>query len=219
MATVGHGAEPRNRRRGKLFRRQTRPLFGLTTSIAPATCSRCPIFCLSCSQRKFRRACRRAPPRICAGSSPTRSSAPGSPTRAPGPSSPHAGSRPRSRVDRAGRRARRRRGGGAPAPRRRAGQEDVKEGRKGPRVGAPEGAIQGLLRSAGLNAIHEAKVAADKKGDFYLALIEKPGRPAIDVIAEVVPEVVKTFPWPKSMRWGEPSRQSGSLAWVRPLHS
>jgi glycyl-tRNA synthetase beta chain len=98
-------------------------------------------------------------------------------------------------------------------------QPDVKEERKGPRVGAPEGAIQGFLRSAGLNSIHEAKVAADKKGDFYLALIEKPGRPAIDVIAEIVPEVVKTFPWPKSMRWGEPSRQSGSLAWVRPLHS
>jgi glycyl-tRNA synthetase beta chain len=98
-------------------------------------------------------------------------------------------------------------------------QPDVKEERKGPRVGAPEGAIQGFLRSAGLNSIHDAKVAADKKGDFYLALIEKPGRPAIDVIAEIVPEVVKTFPWPKSMRWGEPSRQSGSLAWVRPLHS
>ncbi len=98
-------------------------------------------------------------------------------------------------------------------------QPDVKEERKGPRVGAPEGAIQGFLRSAGLNSIHEAKVAADKKGDFYLALIEKPGRPAIDVIAEIVPEVVKTFPWPKSMRWGEPSRQSGSFAWVRPLHS
>jgi glycyl-tRNA synthetase beta chain len=98
-------------------------------------------------------------------------------------------------------------------------QPDMKEERKGPRVGAPEGAIQGFLRSAGLNSIHEAKVVADKKGDFYLALIEKPGRPAIDVIAEIVPEVVKTFPWPKSMRWGEPSRRPGSLAWVRPLHS
>ena len=98
-------------------------------------------------------------------------------------------------------------------------QPDVKEEKKGPRVGAPEGAIQGFLRSTGLSSIHEAKVAADKKGDFYLALIEKPGRPAIDVIAEIVPEVVKTFPWPKAMRWGPPSRQPGSLAWVRPLHS
>jgi glycyl-tRNA synthetase beta chain len=98
-------------------------------------------------------------------------------------------------------------------------QPDVKEEKKGPRVGAPEGAIQGFLRSTGLSSIHEAKVAADKKGDFYLAVIEKPGRPAIDVIAEIVPEVVKTFPWPKAMRWGSPSRESGSLAWVRPLHS
>src|SRR5205823_6267601 len=58
-----------------------------------------------------------------------------------------------------------------------------------------------------------------QRGDFYLALIEKPGRPAIEVIAEIVAEVVKTFPWPKSMRWGEQSQQPGSLAWVRPLHS
>jgi glycyl-tRNA synthetase beta chain len=86
-------------------------------------------------------------------------------------------------------------------------------------VGAPEGAIQGFLRAAGLKSISEAKVVPDKRGDFYLAVIEKPGRPAIEVIAEIVPEVVKTFPWPKSMRWGEQSAQSGSLGWVRPLHS
>jgi glycyl-tRNA synthetase beta chain len=98
-------------------------------------------------------------------------------------------------------------------------QSDVKEEKKGPRVGAPEGAIQGFLRSAGLRSIDEAKVAPDKKGDFYVAVIEKPGRPAIDVIAEIVPDVVKTFPWPKSMRWGEQSARPGSLGWVRPLHS
>ncbi|MBV8239400.1 MAG: glycine--tRNA ligase subunit beta, partial [Hyphomicrobiales bacterium] len=98
-------------------------------------------------------------------------------------------------------------------------QPDVKEEKKGPRVGAPEGAIQGFLRAAGLKSIGEAKVVSDKKGDFYLAVSEKPGRPAIEVIAEIVPAVVKTFPWPKSMRWGEQSAQSGSLGWVRPLHS
>jgi glycyl-tRNA synthetase beta chain len=98
-------------------------------------------------------------------------------------------------------------------------QPDVKEEKKGPRVGAPAGAIQGFLRAAGLKTISEAKVVPDKKGDFYLAVIEKPGRPAIEVIAEIVPEVVKTFPWPKSMRWGEQSAQPGSLGWVRPLHS
>ena len=98
-------------------------------------------------------------------------------------------------------------------------QPDVKEEKKGPRVGAPESAIQGFLRAAGLKSIGEAKIMPDKRGDFYVAVIDKPGRPAIDVLAEIVPEVVKTFPWPKSMRWGEQSQQPGSLAWVRPLHS
>jgi glycyl-tRNA synthetase beta chain len=98
-------------------------------------------------------------------------------------------------------------------------QPDVKEEKKGPRVGAPEGAVQGFLRAAGLKSISEAKVQPDKKGDFYLAVIEKPGRPAIDVIGEIVPEVVKAFPWPKAMRWGEASAKPGALGWVRPLHS
>src|SRR5262245_4628370 len=98
-------------------------------------------------------------------------------------------------------------------------QPDVREEKKGPRVGAPAGAIHGFLRAAGLKSISEAKVQPDKKGDFYLAVIEKPGRPAIEVIAEIVPEVIKTFPWPKSMRWGKQSAKPGSLTWVRPLHS
>jgi glycyl-tRNA synthetase beta chain len=98
-------------------------------------------------------------------------------------------------------------------------QPDVREEKKGPRVGAPDGAIQGFLRAAGLKSISEAKVQPDKKGDFYVALIEKPGRPAIDVIGEIVPEVVKSFPWPKAMRWGEESAKPGALGWVRPLHS
>ena len=93
-------------------------------------------------------------------------------------------------------------------------QPDVKEEKKGPRVGAPEGAIAGFLKNAGLKSIKEAKVQQDKKGDFYLAVVEKPGRVAIEVIAEIVPEVVRGFPWPKAMRWG-----SGRLTWVRPLHS
>jgi glycyl-tRNA synthetase beta chain len=98
-------------------------------------------------------------------------------------------------------------------------QPDVKEEKKGPRVGAPDGAIQGFLRAAGLKSIKEAKVQPDKKGDFYVAVIEKPGRSAIEVIGEIVPEVVKTFPWPKSMRWGEQSAKPNALGWVRPLHS
>jgi glycyl-tRNA synthetase beta chain len=99
-------------------------------------------------------------------------------------------------------------------------QPDVREEKKGPRVGAPEGAIQGFLKAAGLKSIKDAKVEKDaKKGDFYVAVIEKKGRTAIDVIAEIVPEVVKTFPWPKSMRWGERSAKPGALGWVRPLQS
>ncbi len=91
----------------------------------------------------------------------------------------------------------------------------VAEERKGPRVGAPEKAIQGFLRGAGLSSIDHAEVVSDpKKGDFYVARIDKPGRPASDIIAEVVPETAAKFPWPKSMRWG-----SGDFQWVRPLHS
>jgi glycyl-tRNA synthetase beta chain len=98
-------------------------------------------------------------------------------------------------------------------------QPDVREEKKGPRVGAPENAIAGFLKAAGLKSINDAKVQPDKKGDFYVAVIEKPGRAAIDVIGDIIPEVIKTFPWPKSMRWGEESKEPGALNWVRPLHS
>ena len=81
-------------------------------------------------------------------------------------------------------------------------QPDIKEEKKGPRVGAPENAIAGFLKAAGLASIKDAKVQPDKKGDFYVAVIEKQGRAAIDVVAEMVPDIVRTFPWPKSMRWG-----------------
>src|SRR3954470_14755846 len=84
-------------------------------------------------------------------------------------------------------------------------QPDVKEERKGPRVGANEKAIAGFLKAAGLTSIEQAKVQSDPKGDFYLALTEKSGKPAIEVIAGIVPEVAKAFPWPKAMRWGEAS--------------
>ncbi|MCL4711019.1 MAG: glycine--tRNA ligase subunit beta [Pseudorhodoplanes sp.] len=99
-------------------------------------------------------------------------------------------------------------------------QPDLKEEKKGPRVGAPQAAIDGFLKSAGLASLDQAKVEKDpKKGEFYVAVVEKKGRPAIDVIGEIVPEVVRAFPWPKSMRWGAASAQPGALTWVRPLHS
>ncbi len=96
---------------------------------------------------------------------------------------------------------------------------DQREERKGPRVGAPDKAIEGFLKGAGLASIEQATVQPDKKGDFYVAVIEKPGRPAPKVIAEFMPGIVKSFPWPKSMRWGDSSAIAGSLTWVRPLHS
>ena len=93
-------------------------------------------------------------------------------------------------------------------------QPDIKEQKKGPRVGAPENAIAGFLKAAGLKSIKNAKVQPDKKGDFYVAVIDRPGRSVIEVIAEIISEVARTFPWPKSMRWG-----NGRFNWVRPLHS
>jgi glycyl-tRNA synthetase beta chain len=99
-------------------------------------------------------------------------------------------------------------------------QADLKEERKGPRVGGPQAAIAGFLKAAGLASLDEAQIQRDpKKGDFYVALIEKPGRATIDVLAEILPVIVRTFPWPKSMRWGERSAKSGALSWVRPLHA
>ena len=94
-------------------------------------------------------------------------------------------------------------------------QPDVREEKKGPRVGAPAAALQGFLKAAGLASIDQAQIQSDpKKGDFYIARIERTGRPASAVLTEILPAIVRTFPWPKSMRWG-----AGSLQWVRPLHS
>ncbi len=91
---------------------------------------------------------------------------------------------------------------------------DQKEERKGPRTDAPEQAIQGFLKSAGVTLDQCDVVEDPKKGSFYVARIDKPGRDTAGVIAGLVPDVIRKFPWPKSMRWG-----SGQLRWVRPLQS
>ncbi|KAA3502926.1 glycine--tRNA ligase subunit beta [Rhizobium rhizogenes] len=109
---------------------------------------------------------------------------------------------------------------------------DVREEKKGPRTDANEKAIEGFLRGAGLSDISEAQVVSDpKKGDFYIAIINRPGRPAEEIIAEVMPGIIRSFPWPKSMRSGPASMPKGSsyagiegkgsesLRWVRPLQS
>ncbi len=98
-------------------------------------------------------------------------------------------------------------------------QPDTRDERKGPRVGAPEGAIQGFLKAAGLASIDQATVTEDKKGAFYTAVIARQGRDTIEVLAEILPGIVRSFPWPKSMRWGKGSASPEPLRWVRPLQS
>ncbi|WP_458790980.1 glycine--tRNA ligase subunit beta [Yoonia sp. MH D7] len=89
----------------------------------------------------------------------------------------------------------------------------TREERKGPKVGAPQQAIDGFLRGAGLT-MDDLEIRDDKKGQIYFAVTTKPGRKSADIIAEVLEQTIRNFPWPKSMRWG-----TGTLKWVRPLHS
>ncbi|WP_170458598.1 glycine--tRNA ligase subunit beta [Ruegeria arenilitoris] len=89
----------------------------------------------------------------------------------------------------------------------------IREERKGPKVGAPDKAIEGFLRGAGISR-DQLEERETPKGAVYFATIEKPGRPAAEIVAEVLADTIRNFPWPKSMRWG-----SGALRWVRPLHS
>jgi glycyl-tRNA synthetase beta chain len=94
-----------------------------------------------------------------------------------------------------------------------AGSDDVTEERKGPKVGAPDKAVEGFLRGAGLSSIDEAEIRSDpKKGDFYVATRTIPGRATPDIVAELIPEIMRNFHWPKSMRTGR-----GEMRWVRPL--
>jgi glycyl-tRNA synthetase beta chain len=110
--------------------------------------------------------------------------------------------------------------------------KDVREEIKGPSTKAPEQAVQGFLRKAGLSDVSQAHVHSDpKKGDFYVAHVSRPGRAAEEVIAELVPATIRKFPWPKEMRWGAASGPKGrsysgiegrggeTLRWVRPLQS
>lgn len=89
---------------------------------------------------------------------------------------------------------------------------DVSEERKGPRVGSPERALEGFMRGAGISDISEAEIRSDKKGDFYVAVIQKSGRDTAEILAEAIPAVMGEFPWPKSMKSGD-----SDFRWVRPL--
>ncbi|MBN2760870.1 MAG: glycine--tRNA ligase subunit beta, partial [Rhodobacteraceae bacterium] len=89
----------------------------------------------------------------------------------------------------------------------------LREERRGPKVGAPEKAVEGFLRSTGLS-MDDLSIQDDKKGQVYVAHVTTEGRAAPVIVAEVLERTIRNFPWPKSMRWG-----AGSLRWVRPLHS
>lgn len=92
---------------------------------------------------------------------------------------------------------------------------DVSEERKGPRVGSPEKALAGFLRGAGLSDISESEIRTDpKKGEFYVAILNSEGRDTKDILAELIPDVMQNFPWPKSMKSG-----ASTFRWVRPLQS
>jgi glycyl-tRNA synthetase beta chain len=90
--------------------------------------------------------------------------------------------------------------------------EAVSEETKGPKVGAPPQALEGFLRKTGL--MQDQLVERD---GVYFAVVEKAGRATADVLAEAIPAIVRAFPWPKSMRWGNASLSTESLRWVRPL--
>ncbi len=92
---------------------------------------------------------------------------------------------------------------------------EVREERKGPKVGAPQPALDGFIRAAGISSLAEARIQSDpKKGDFYVVDIVKAGAKTTEILAELLPNIIQNFPWPKSMRWG-----TGNLRWVRPIHS
>jgi glycyl-tRNA synthetase beta chain len=97
---------------------------------------------------------------------------------------------------------------------------DTREEKKGPRTDAPQAAIDGFLRAAGLSSIDHAEKQSDpKKGEFYVAVISRPGRSVEEIVTAVMPDIIRNFPWPKSMRSGATSARPGAFRWVRPLQS
>ena len=93
-----------------------------------------------------------------------------------------------------------------------AARADVNEEKRGPRVGAPEQAVQGFLKGAGLASLDQAEKRDTGKGEFWFAVIDKKGGPTTDALPGIVDAAMKALPWPKSMKWG-----SGTMQWVRPL--
>jgi glycyl-tRNA synthetase beta chain len=90
--------------------------------------------------------------------------------------------------------------------------EAVREETKGPKASAPAQALEGFLRKTGLS-----REQLEERDGVFFAVVEKPGRATTDVLAQAIPAIVRAFPWPKSMRWGDASLSTESLRWVRPL--
>jgi glycyl-tRNA synthetase beta chain len=95
-----------------------------------------------------------------------------------------------------------------------AARADVSEERRGPRVGAPDQAVQGFLKATGLGSLDQAEKRDTGKGEFWFAVIRKKGGPTAEVLPGIIDTVMRTLPWPKSMKWS-----SGTRHWVRPLLS
>jgi glycyl-tRNA synthetase beta chain len=91
---------------------------------------------------------------------------------------------------------------------------DVSEERRGPRVGAPEQAVQGFLKATGLASLDQAEKRDTGKGEFWFAVIARKGGPTTEALPGIIDAAMKALPWPKSMKWG-----SGAMTWVRPLQS
>src|SRR5579883_37108 len=99
-------------------------------------------------------------------------------------------------------------------------QPEQTEERRGPRVGCAPQAVDGFLKSVGLSHIDQLKILHDpKKGDFYGADLVHPSRTTVALLSETLPACLEKFSWPKSMRWGKESKDTGSLRWIRPLHA
>ncbi len=92
--------------------------------------------------------------------------------------------------------------------------EEIRNEKKGPRVDAPQQALDGFLRSNGLHDVAALSVKQDAKGDYYVFEAVQPAEAMADILASIITEIILAFPWPKSMRWG-----AGKLRWVRPLRA
>ncbi|MHB1220170.1 MAG: glycine--tRNA ligase subunit beta, partial [Alphaproteobacteria bacterium] len=92
-------------------------------------------------------------------------------------------------------------------------QVDIVEERKGPKIDAPEQALQGFLKSAGLTSIDQCEIREVGKAKTYFYVTKRPGQPTKNILVDILGQIVWSFPWPKSMRWAD-----SKARFVRPIH-